>query len=105
SIGQGSAVTFNQPSATSQVLNRVVGTDPSAILGQLSSNGRVWLLNPYGVLFGPNARIDVAGLVTSTLNINDADWLARRYTLFSTPGTPADAAVVNRGALRTTGGG
>src|SRR3954447_24097791 len=51
SIGQGNAVRFNQPSATSQVLNRVVGHDPSAILGQMSSNGRVWLMNPYGVLF------------------------------------------------------
>ncbi len=52
SIGAANAVRFDQPSASSRVLNRVVGNDPSAILGSLSSNGQVWLLNPYGVLFG-----------------------------------------------------
>ena len=57
-------VRFDQANAGSQVLNRVTGNDPSSILGSLSSNGRVWLLNPNGVLFGQRARIDVAGLVT-----------------------------------------
>jgi filamentous hemagglutinin family protein len=106
SVGQGSSVTFNQPNASSQVLNRVVGSDPSNILGQISSNGKVWLLNPYGVLFGASARVDVGGLVTSTLNIGDADFQAGRYSLFGNS-TPAgtNAAVVNQGELRSTGGG
>lgn len=102
SIGAGQSVRFEQPSASSQVLNRVLGRDPSHIAGSLSSNGRVWLLNPYGVMFGPEARIDVAGLVASTLNISDADWQARRYALF---GGPQAGAVVNQGEIRTTLGG
>ena len=73
---------FDQANASSQVLNRVTGNDPSAILGSLSSNGRVWLLNPNGVLFGQGARIDVAGLVTSTLNISDTNWLAGNHRFF-----------------------
>ncbi|MES2719029.1 MAG: filamentous hemagglutinin N-terminal domain-containing protein [Pseudomonadota bacterium] len=109
SIGAGAAVHFNQPSAASKVLNRVVGSDPSAILGSLSSNGQVWLLNPHGVLFGAGARVDVAGLVASTLHIGDADWQAGlragRFSLGS-PAAPAfGAAVVNRGELRSTTGG
>ncbi len=109
SIGAGAAVHFNQPSAASKVLNRVVGSDPSAILGSLSSNGQVWLLNPHGVLFGAGARVDVAGLVASTLHIGDADWQAGlragRFSLGS-PDAPAfGAAVVNRGELRSTTGG
>ncbi len=102
-IGASSGVRFDQPSAASQVLNRVVGNDPSVILGRLSSNGRVWLLNPNGVLFGENARIDVGGLVASTLRLNDDDWRAGRWS-FSAAGERG-AAVSNRGELRSTLGG
>ncbi|MEY8875711.1 MAG: caspase family protein [Leptothrix sp. (in: b-proteobacteria)] len=101
SIGAQNAVRFEQNSAQSQVLNRVTGNDPSAILGSLSSNGRVWLLNPNGVLFGAGARVDVAGLVVSSLNLNDADWLAGRYRFSGN----APAAVVNQGELRSSLGG
>jgi len=103
SIGANNAVRFEQANASSQVLNRVTGNDPSAILGGLSSNGRVWLLNPNGVLFGQGARVDVAGLVTSTLNLNNADWLAGTYRFTQGPGAPA--SVVNQGELRSSLGG
>ena len=106
SIGAGAAVRFEQPAATSAVLNRVLGADPSSILGQLSSNGRVWLLNPHGVLFGAGARVDVASLVVSTLNITDADWQAQRFSLqpFSF-GAASEAAIVNQGEIRSASGG
>ena len=103
SIGASNAVRFEQAGASSQVLNRVTGNDPSAILGSLSSNGRVWLLNPNGVLFGQGARVDVAGLVTSTLNLNNADWLAGNYRFTQGPGMPA--GIVNQGELRSSLGG
>lgn len=103
SIGAPNGVHFQQASAKSQVLNRVTGGDPSQILGSLSSNGRVWLINPRGVLFGQNARIDVAGLVASTLDIANADFLAKRYN-FSAPGGNA-AEVLNQGEVRTSFGG
>ncbi|MBK7262569.1 MAG: filamentous hemagglutinin N-terminal domain-containing protein [Rubrivivax sp.] len=102
SIGAGSSVRFEQPSASSQVLNRVLGRDATQIAGRLSSNGGVWLVNPFGVMFGPGARVDVANLVASTLNISDADWQARRYSLLGGPGA---GAVTNQGEIRTTLGG
>lgn len=106
SVGAGHAVRFEQPHASSQVLNRVLGRDPSQILGQISSNGGVWLLNPYGVVFGAGARVDVASLVVSTLAIGDDDWLARRWRLEQpADAAAADARLVNRGELRTTAGG
>ena len=48
SIGQSHAVKFVQQSASSSVLNRVVGGQMSAIMGRLTSNGQVFLINPAG---------------------------------------------------------
>ena len=95
-IGASASVNFIQPGASSVALNRVLGTDPSAIYGQLTANGQVFLVNPSGVLFGPGARVDVGGLVASTLAIRDADFLDRNYR-FSRDG--ATAAVVNQGEI------
>ncbi len=103
SIGAGSGVHFAQQSAASQVLNRVTGKDPSNILGSLTSNGGVWLINPHGVLFGKGARVNVGGLVASTLDIADADFLANRFRFDAA--SPAAAGVLNQGEIRTSFGG
>lgn len=55
SIGSGEAVHFLQPGVGSIALNRVVGIDPSVILGQLHANGQIFLINPNGILFGAGA--------------------------------------------------
>lgn len=102
SIGAAAGVHFDQASAASKVLNRVTGQDPSAIFGSLTSNGQVWLLNPNGVLFGAGARVDVAGLVASTLRLNDNDFLNNRLRLL---GDGTGAAVRNEGSIRTAYGG
>jgi filamentous hemagglutinin family protein len=78
SIAPDDLTRFIQQSASSAVLNRVVGQDPSSLLGRLQSNGRVFLINPNGIVFGAGARIDVGGLVASTLDLGDADFLSGR---------------------------
>ena len=52
SIGADETTRFLQSGASSAVLNRVVGSGASNILGQLLSNGKVFLLNPNGVFIG-----------------------------------------------------
>lgn len=99
SIGAGETTRFDQQSAASAVLNRVTTQSPSAILGALQSNGRVFLVNPNGIVFGPQSQVDVAGLVASTLDISNADFLAGRLRFAGAGG----AAVVNRGEIETTG--
>jgi filamentous hemagglutinin family protein len=102
SIGEGETTRFVQPSATSQVLNRVVGTDPSVILGTLESNGRVFLINPNGVAFGKGSRVDVSGLVVSTLKLSDADFAAGRLN-FGELGAGAAAGGIRQEGRISTG--
>ncbi|MDP2761147.1 MAG: YDG domain-containing protein, partial [Sideroxyarcus sp.] len=102
SIGASETTRFIQQSAASSVLNRVIGPDPSVIFGTLTSNGRVFLINPSGILFGQGAHIDVAGLVASTLNLSNQDFLAGRLNFSS---DPLAGNVENRGNITTPSGG
>src|SRR5439155_18105275 len=76
SIGSQAAVTFNQPSASSIALNRVLGNNASEIYGRLTANGQVFLLNPNGVLFARGAQVDVGGLIASTLSMSSDDFMS-----------------------------
>ena len=76
SVGANESVRFNQPSASALTLNRVTGTESSAIMGSLSANGQVFILNPNGVLFGAGAQVNVGGLVASTLQMSNANFMA-----------------------------
>jgi filamentous hemagglutinin family protein len=106
SIGANEITRFLQQSAASAVLNRVTGAggpiDPSVILGALQSNGRVFLINPAGVLFGAGAQIDVAGLIASSLNLSNQDFLAGRLRFTEAAGA---GAIVNQGAINAASGG
>jgi len=66
---------FQQQGATSAVLNRVGGNTASQIMGSLTSNGKVFLINPNGIVFGPNSVVNTAGLIASSLNISDQDFI------------------------------
>ncbi|MBV5339678.1 MAG: filamentous hemagglutinin N-terminal domain-containing protein, partial [Deltaproteobacteria bacterium] len=95
-IGRGEAVTIAQPSSQSTLLNRVLGNNPSQIFGSLTANGQVFLVNPGGVLFAPGSSVNVGGLVASSLNIKDSDFLAGKYSFFK-DGTAG--SVVNQGSI------
>ncbi|WP_426192097.1 YDG domain-containing protein, partial [Massilia sp. DWR3-1-1] len=99
-IAKGEAVNFVQPNSQAVALNRVLGADPSSILGSLSANGKVFLVNPNGILFGRGASVNVGGLVASTLNLSDSDFLAGRYKFSGT----SSAAVRNEGSINADGG-
>jgi len=102
SINTNEAVYFNQQNSASMVLNRVMGQDPSRILGLLQSNGRVFLINPNGILIGQGARIDVNGLVASALDISNHDFLVGKYNFIS--GSVA-GSIQNQGTITTPEGG
>ncbi len=93
-IGSAAGVTFNQPSSTSIAVNRVSGGGaPSQIDGRLTANGIVAILNPNGVLFGGNARVDVGGLVTSTGQIDANAFMGGNDRLAFTGATDGEIVV------------
>lgn len=101
SIGENRSVNFSQPNASSVALNRVVGGNPSEILGGLTANGRVFLVNPAGITFGPGAEVNVGSLVASTLDVVSPD---QGRSSFKLQGA-SDRAVVNRGQINARDGG
>ena len=103
-IRANESVRFNQPSNSSVALNRVTGgLGPSEIMGTLTANGRVFIINRDGVLFGPGAVVHTAGFLASTNDIRNSDFMAGRYN-FNIPGRP-DASIVNQGRITATSGG
>ncbi len=99
-ISNGELVRFLQNGPNAAILNRVTGGDPSQILGAMSANGQVFLLNPNGIIFGRTATVNVGSLFASTLGMRDEDFLqGGRYPLFQVPGKEL-ASVVNEGSIQ-----
>ena len=95
SIGKGERVRFSMPDSKSAVLNRVSGGE-SRLLGQLDSNGKIYLLNPKGVLIGKDAVINTASFVASSLDVLDQDFLRGEELLFS---GDSQEGIVNLGTI------
>ena len=99
-IGSGEAVHINQPNSQAMLLNRVVGSNPSEIFGQLTANGQVILVNPNGVFFRPGSSVDAGGLTASTLNIANEDFLKGQLRFAGDSQNP----VINAGNITAQNG-
>ncbi|MBE9117111.1 filamentous hemagglutinin N-terminal domain-containing protein [Lusitaniella coriacea LEGE 07157] len=67
-IGNGSSIYFANPTGIENILTRVTGNNASNILGTLGvlGNANLFLINPNGIYFGENARLDVSGSFLAT---------------------------------------
>ncbi|EBS8016426.1 filamentous hemagglutinin N-terminal domain-containing protein, partial [Salmonella enterica] len=101
-IGRNHTVEFIQPDSSALALNRVTGASGSQIMGTLKANGQVFILNPNGIVFGKDARVNVAGLLASTKNINVGEFMQGKVNL---QGGSSDAWLINQGSLTTAPGG
>ncbi|WNC46079.1 filamentous hemagglutinin N-terminal domain-containing protein [Thermosynechococcus sp. GLH187] len=104
SIGANEGVFFVQPGATAAALNRVTGLTPSSIAGQLNANGRIFLINPNGIVFLPSAQVNVGSLIASTLDIKDQDFLQDNFRFYNLSNRPP-AAITNQGRITAQEGG
>lgn len=106
SIQSGETTRFVQPNASSTVLNRVTGNHPSSLNGLLEANGRVVLINPHGVIIGPEGVIRVADFIASTyeiLNLDNWSINTSREPLIQIAGKTPGAAINQQGLIQATG--
>ena len=101
-INPGELTRFIQQGANSAILNRIIGQDPSKILGQLSSNGKVYLVNPNGIVFGQGSVVNTAGLIASTLNISNQDFINGNMRFADLQNA---AEILNQGFVSASDGG
>ena len=83
-LNKGETLVFDQQGhADWAVLNRIVagprGADgsrfiasPTYILGSIKAAGSVYVIDPNGVIFGPNSQINVHSLIASSLDVGNA---------------------------------
>ncbi len=89
------------PQTTSAILNRVTSEAATSIKGLLSSNGQVYLINPNGILITPTGKIQVGQFVGSTLDVDNASFLAGVSMTFSGSST---AAITHMGQIVSNAG-
>jgi len=101
------SVTCAQP-PNGNALFKVFG-DGTEILGSFTANGNIYLIDPAGILFGPNSQINVNKLVASGLNMTDQDFLDFTngvITKMKFQGGPGGegtgASVTNEGTINAT---
>lgn len=101
SIQSNELTKFIQPSSSSASLNRVISGNPSSILGNLEANGKVYLINPNGIVVGSGANINCNSFIASTLDLKDNEFLAGGEMTFSGNST---ASIMNLGKITASGG-
>jgi filamentous hemagglutinin family protein len=98
-IKTNETVNFVQPNSHSSTLNQIHDANPSSILGAINSNGRVFLSNPNGFIFGANSAVNVGALFATTSKINNfSDDTAQ----LSSDG---QGSILNQGTINTETGG
>lgn len=95
-VDSGRSAFFTNPVGIENILSRVTGGNPSNILGTLGvtgGNANLFLINPNGIIFGPNASLNLNGsFVATTAN---AIGLASGDIFSANPGEPLPTALLN----------
>jgi filamentous hemagglutinin family protein len=102
SISPTEIVNFLQPGSTSITLNRVTGGETSIISGALTANGNIFLLNSAGILFGSGSRVNVGGLIATTSQLSNQDFMAGKFNFTA---SPTAGSVENYGTISIRDGG
>lgn len=103
-IGQNNTVEFKQPNTTSIAYNRVTGGNASQIQGKLEANGRVFLANPNGVIFGKDSQVNVGALLATTKVLTTENLNATELNFARDQNkTGVSGKITNSGMITATG--
>ena len=94
-VGRDASVHFNQPGSKASILNNVL-SGQSIINGKIFSNGRLFLVNPTGILTGPHSAIKAEGAILSTLNLTNQNFLNNNYQFNAN----SNSSLVNQGLIQ-----
>ena len=99
-INAGRTAVFTNPLGVENILTRVTGANPSNILGTLgvAGNANLFLMNPNGIIFGQNARLDINGSFVGT-TANTIEFGERGFFSATNPETSSPLLTVNPSAL------
>jgi filamentous hemagglutinin family protein len=118
-VGSGRGAYFANPTGIENILTRVTGGNPSNILGRLGVLGgaNLFLLNPNGIIFGPNASLDIQGSFMATtadrVQLGDSGYFSATQpqtssllsvspgALFFNAVASQPGSIINRGNLST----
>lgn len=114
-VGADAWVNFDQKGNTNwAVLNRIFDQNPSQIFGRLTAEGKVFLINPNGMLFSKGSRINAHTIAASALEMQYEDFLADDLSLrlkFAAPDEMVseqwleETWIVNEGQITADSGG
>ncbi|MFZ3072329.1 MAG: filamentous hemagglutinin N-terminal domain-containing protein, partial [Thermodesulfobacteriota bacterium] len=99
STGVAESINFFQPNADSIAINRVIGGLPSELMGALTANGRVFVLNNAGITFYSTSHVNVGALLATTADVVSEDGTK---LVFSNAGY---GAVSNQGEIHVSDNG
>lgn len=101
-IGASNTVNNIGPSAAAAMLHNDVSGSISSIRGILNGNCNVFLLNANGIIFSSTARINVGGLIASTLMMSQDDFLSGNY-IFKSGALENPGFIINEGTINAFG--
>ena len=104
-LEKGESLIITLPEASSEVLNRVLGEEASALLGKIECNGVFILVNESGIYLGASSDINAQGVILSTRDITNRNFLAKSHLFKRISKGELDKLLVNEGKVRIKEGG
>ncbi len=92
-VGRDNTVKFVQPDSSSVALNQIFQQNASTILGHITANGQIYLVNNNGFVFGKDSVVDANSLVASALNISPEVFNRGIIRELEKNGSPGQAAL------------
>ena len=101
-VAQNQAVVFNQPTTQSLTINNILDANPSQILGSITANGRVVLLNPNGFFFGANSSISAHTFIAAATTNSNTTYNPLTNTLSIINNDNINGTITNNGTITAT---